>query len=130
MSAPQRGPGRRVLVLGSGAREHALARALARSPSVGSVVVAPGNAGTHAPAREGHAAIRRAPGPLDPASTVELARREDIDLVVVGPEAPLCEGVVDRLAEAGILAFGPRASAAALEGSKAFLKRFATRHGI
>src|SRR5215475_9554025 len=107
---------RKVLVLGSGAREHALARALARSPSVAEVVVAAGNAGTHAPARHGHATIRRAASPLHPSAVVDLARREAIDLVVVGPEAPLCEGVVDALEEARILAFGPRASAAALEG--------------
>ncbi len=110
-----------MLVVGSGGRENALARALARSPGVRSVVVAPGNAGSE----------RRAElAALSPSAVVELARREAADLVVVGPEAPLCEGVVDALAEAGILAFGPRREAAALEGSKAFLKQFATRHGI
>ena len=121
-----------MLVLGGGARESALARAFARSPSVADVVVAPGNAGTVVAARAGNAAIRRGsiPAGLTPEAVVELARRESADLVVVGPEAPLCDGVVDALEAAGILAFGPRKNAAILEGSKAFLKRFATRHSI
>jgi phosphoribosylamine--glycine ligase len=121
-----------VLVLGGGARESALARAFARSPSVAEVVVAPGNAGTVVAAHAGNAAIRRGsiPAGLTPEAVVELARREEADLVVVGPEAPLCDGVVDALEAAGILAFGPRKNAAILEGSKAFLKQFATRHGI
>ena len=119
------------MVLGSGAREHALARALARSPSVVEVVVAPGNPGM-IEARPGCAPIRcsRPTAGLAPESVLELARREEADLVVVGPEAPLVAGVVDALEEAGFLAFGPRRDAAMLEGSKAFLKRFATRHGI
>lgn len=119
-------------MLGSGAREHALARALARSPSVAEVIVAPGNAGTHAEATAASAPIRsaRPSGGLSPVSVLELCRAERADLVVVGPEGPLCEGVVDALTDAGVLAFGPTRDAAVLEGSKAFLKRFATRFGI
>ncbi len=128
----ERRVGRKVLLLGSGGREHALARALARSPSVGEVVVAPGNGGTHASATEHAASIRSAKlaNGLANDSVVALAAREQADLVVVGPEAPLCHGVVDALAAANVPAFGPTRAAAELEGSKAFLKRFAERHGI
>src|SRR5687768_7972704 len=114
---------RRVLVVGSGGREHALAVRLLESPSVGGVVVLPGNAGT-----EGEVLgkpLRRAAG--DP---LEVARREAVDLVVVGPEAPLVAGLADQLRAAGFLVFGPSRSAAELEGSKAFMKEFAARHGI
>jgi phosphoribosylamine--glycine ligase len=114
----------KVLVLGAGGREHALARALARSPSVSEVIVAPGNGGTTAPS------IRSVPSKLDPASVVALAKQEGVGLVVVGPEGPLCAGVVDALEAVGIPAYGPKKDAAELEGSKAFLKAFATRHGI
>ena len=113
----------RVLVVGSGGREHALAVRLLESPSVGSVVVLPGNAGT-----EGEVLgkpLRRASG--DP---LEVARREAVDLVVIGPEAPLVAGLADQLRAAGFLVFGPSRRAAELEGSKAFMKEFAARHGI
>ena len=115
---------RRVLLLGSGGREHALARALAKSPSVIEVVVAPGNAGTRAAATEHAAPIRRAAlaNGLANDSVVELATREEVDLVVVGPEAPLCAGVVDALAAASIPAFGPTGAAARLEGSRSLLE--------
>ncbi|WP_437724389.1 phosphoribosylamine--glycine ligase [Sorangium sp. So ce861] len=118
-------------MLGSGGREHALARALARSPSVAEVIVAPGNAGTSAQGGPDRAPIRRADlAALSPDEATRLAVRERADLVVVGPEAPLCAGVADALAAAGVAVFGPSREAARLEGSKAFLKEFAARHGI
>ena len=127
-----RSSSRKVLVIGSGAREHALARALSRSPSVAEVVVAPGNAGTVSEAAPGLAPIRRRalPGGLDVPALVEAAREERPDLVVVGPEAPLVAGLVDALSADGILAFGPTKAAAILEGSKAFLKDLAAREHI
>ncbi|WP_437937728.1 phosphoribosylamine--glycine ligase [Sorangium sp. So ce341] len=130
-TAKPRRSDRRILVLGSGGREHALARALARSPSVAEVIVAPGNAGTKAQGGPGRAPIRRADlASLSPDEATRLAVRERVDLVVVGPEAPLCAGVADALAAAGVAVFGPSREAARLEGSKAFLKEFAARHGI
>jgi phosphoribosylamine--glycine ligase len=118
---------KRVLVVGKGGREHALASKLIAAPSVGSVIVAPGNAGTARLGRRlgGGKELRNADGPV-----LEVARSERIDLVVVGPEAPLCAGLVDELAAAGIPAFGPSWLGARLEGSKAFMKEFAVRHGI
>ncbi|MBI2390802.1 MAG: phosphoribosylamine--glycine ligase [Deltaproteobacteria bacterium] len=114
----------RVLVVGGGAREHALVKAIARSPLVSETLALPGNAGI---ARE----ARCLPGKADDVPrVVEAARAERVDLVVVGPEAPLCVGLVDALAEAGIRAFGPTRAAAELEGSKAFSKQFMKRHGI
>ncbi|WP_437622508.1 phosphoribosylamine--glycine ligase [Sorangium sp. So ce1151] len=130
-TANSRRSGRRVLVLGSGGREHALARAFARSPSVAEVIVAPGNAGTRAEGGAGRAPIRRVDlASMSPDEATRLAVRERADLVVVGPEAPLCAGVADALAAAGVAVFGPSGEAARLEGSKAFLKEFAARHGI
>lgn len=106
-----------ILVLGSGAREHALVRALSRDGSVAAVIAAPGNPGINAVAR-----CEPLTDVCDAAAVLELAQRYDVDLVVVGPEAPLVAGVADVLRAAGIPVFGPSAAAAALEGSKAFAK--------
>jgi len=107
----------RVLVIGSGAREHALLLCLAGDPQVTALAAAPGNAGT--------ATVAEHPGLADPTSgtaVVALARSWRADLVVVGPEAPLVAGVGDALRDAGIPCFGPTAAAARIEGSKAFAK--------
>lgn len=108
--------GRTCLVLGSGGREHALAWRLANSPSVARVLTAPGNPGTAQVGRNLHTDI------ADGEAVAGLAREHGVDLVVVGPEAPLVAGVADTLAEAGIACFGPSGAAAELEGSKAFAK--------
>ena len=113
-----------VLILGSGGREHALLKACLRSPRVASVRVAPGNGGMALEAE------CLAVDPCDPAAVVALARRVGADLVLVGPEGPLAAGVVDALEAEGILAYGPRASGARLEASKAFCKDFLLRHRI
>lgn len=116
---------RKILVVGSGGREHALSLALLDSPSVREVLVAPGNAGTATCVREDGKTLRNVSGkPLD------IAQQEHVDLVVVGPEAPLCAGLVDELTEAGLLAYGPSRAAAQLEGSKAFMKDFVARHRL
>src|SRR5260221_12139010 len=116
----------KVLVVGSGGREHALALRLLESPSVGEVILSPGNAGTlSAPPALVH---KRLSSSSD--APIVLAKRENVDLVVVGPEGPLCAGLVDDLTREGVLAYGPSKLAAELEGSKAFMKSFAVRHGI
>ncbi|MFF5263564.1 phosphoribosylamine--glycine ligase [Actinomadura viridis] len=114
----------RVLVLGSGGREHALARALHRDPSVTGLFCAPGNPGT-ADIAENHQL-----DPSDPTAVVELAGRLRVELVVVGPEAPLMEGVGDALRRAGIPCFGPDRAAARIEGSKAFAKEIMAAAGV
>jgi phosphoribosylamine--glycine ligase len=117
---------RKVLVVGAGGREHALALGLLESESVAEVLVAPGNAGTQkAPARLGSKTLRTIVGP-----PVEIGQREAVDLVVIGPEMPLCDGLTDELNAAGLTVFGPTRAATRLEGSKAFMKDFAVRHGI
>jgi phosphoribosylamine--glycine ligase len=115
----------RVLVVGSGGREHALAWKIAQSPRVERVLAAPGSDGMAA-----LAACHPGVSAEDVPALVALAVRERADLVVVGPEAPLAAGLVDALRAAGIAAFGPTAAAARLEASKAFAKRFMARHGI
>ena len=116
----------KVLVIGGGGREHALAWKLAQSPRVDEVLVAPGNAGT---ARE--AKCRNVDSKAtDIDALLALVEREGVDVTVVGPEGPLVLGVVDRFRAAGHRIFGPTAAAAQLEGSKAFAKDFLARHGI
>ncbi len=115
-----------LLVVGSGAREHALVAALRDDPDVAGVVCAPGNAGI---ARE--AGVRTTPvDTTDPAGILALAEAEEADLTVVGPEQPLADGVADAFAKAGRLLFGPTRSAARLESSKAFAKAFMARQAI
>jgi len=116
----------RVLIVGAGGREHALAWKCAASERVTEVIVAPGNAGTAAEARVRNADVAAE----DIAALVALARAERIDLTLIGPEAPLVAGIVDAFAAAGLKCFGPRAAAARLEGSKAFSKEFLQRHRI
>lgn len=114
----------RVLVVGSGGREHALAWAIARSARVEKVYVAPGNGGTSSMAENVPIAADRVEELLD------FARARGIDLTVVGPEAPLVAGIVDAFQAAGRRCFGPTRAAARLEGSKVFSKEFMRRHGI
>ena len=115
-----------ILIIGSGGREHALAWKCAQSPRVDEVLVAPGNAGT---ARESK--VRNVPVSSDDIDAlVNLAQAENVSLTIVGPEAPLVAGVVDRFNELGLPCFGPTAAAAQLEGSKAFTKDFLARHKI
>src|ERR1041385_6248050 len=114
----------RVLVVGSGGREHALAWAIAASPLVDKVYCAPGNAGIAEDAECARVAAS------DTGGLIAFCRRAAVDFVVVGPEAPLVAGLVDALEGEGIAAFGPSAAAAALEGSKAFMKDLCARDGI
>jgi phosphoribosylamine---glycine ligase len=114
----------RVLVVGSGGREHALCWAIAASPLCDALFCAPGNPGI----AEEATCVPVAATDID--GIIALCRRERIDFVVVGPEAPLVAGLVDRLEAAGIHAFGPTAAAAALEGSKGFTKDLCAKYGI
>jgi phosphoribosylamine---glycine ligase len=115
----------RVLVVGGGGREHALVRALRRSPQRPEVLAAPGNAGI---ARDG---VECLPTRVDDLAGITAAARErDVGLVVVGPEAPLVAGLVDMLGEAGIRAFGPSAAAARIEGSKSYAKKLMHELGV
>ena len=114
----------RVLVLGSGAREHAIVARLAAETGVGAVVAAPGNPGIAALARTLSADLS------NPDRLIEIAARERIDFTIVGPELPLSLGVRDRFARDGRLLLGPALTAAQLESSKAFAKAFMARHGV
>jgi phosphoribosylamine--glycine ligase len=116
----------KLLVIGAGGREHALAWKLAQSPRVTQVLVAPGNAGTAREDKCRNVAV----GAADIDALLALVREEGIDLTVVGSEAPLVAGIVDRFRAEGLRIFGPTAAAAQLEGSKAFAKDFLARHGI
>ncbi|MGI8591021.1 MAG: phosphoribosylamine--glycine ligase [Nakamurella sp.] len=114
----------RILVIGSGAREHALLRALRRDPAVTDLFVAPGNAGT---------AVVAAARPIDvrnPTAIADLAVSLAVDLVVIGPEVPLVNGAADAVAASGIAVFGPTAAAARIEGSKAFAKEVMAAAGV
>ena len=115
-----------LLIVGSGGREHALAWAAAKSPLTETVFVAPGNAGTAL-----EAGVENVPVSSDDIDALlAFAGSNDIDLTIVGPEAPLVAGIVDRFAAAGLPCFGPSAAAAQLEGSKVFAKDFMARHDI
>jgi phosphoribosylamine--glycine ligase len=114
----------KVLVVGSGAREHALAWKISQSPMLTKLLCAPGNPGMESIAE--CLPIK----PTDIAGVIAAASSHEVDLVVVGPEDPLAAGIVDRLGEAGIRAFGPSGSAARLEASKSFAKGIMERHGI
>ena len=116
----------KVLVIGGGGREHAIAWRSALSPAVSEVIVAPGNAGTAREPKMRNVAIDAD----DTDALLALARDERVALTIVGPEAPLVAGLVDRFVEAGLPCFGPTASAARLEGSKAYSKDFMARHRI
>jgi phosphoribosylamine--glycine ligase len=116
----------KVLIVGGGGREHALAWSCARSARVSEVIVAPGNAGTATEPR-----VRNVPiAVTDIPGMVELARRESVQLTIIGPEGPLVAGIVDAFQGAGLPCFGPNRQAARLEGSKAFAKQFLQRHAV
>src|SRR5574340_738403 len=126
----------RILAIGSGGREHALAWALARSEQFAQVYVAPGNAGTAWAEHTGPDGMRLAPAanvPIpvgDIPALIRFAQENSIALTVVGPEMPLAAGLVDAFQAAGLRAFGPVQNAARLEFSKAFAKEFMRDHGI
>src|SRR5579862_4659305 len=114
----------RVLVIGGGAREHALVARLTTERDVGELICTPGNPGIARLARAVPADV------ADPKALLAVAEREDVDFTIVGPELPLSLGIVDRFIEAHRPIFGPEAAAARLESSKAFAKAFMARHGV
>ncbi|MCJ7776066.1 MAG: ATP-grasp domain-containing protein, partial [Desulfobulbaceae bacterium] len=115
-----------VLIIGGGGREHALAWKAARSSQVDKVFVAPGNAGTAMESKVENIAIAA----TDIVALANFARQTNIELTIVGPEAPLVAGIADAFTEAGLRCFGPTQGASQLEGSKAFCKDFLARHNI
>ena len=119
----------RVLIVGSGGREHALAWKAAQSPRLEQLFVAPGNAGTEV-RWAGGAARNVDIQPHETAALVDFARQQALDLVIIGPEAPLAAGLADALRAAGVPVFGPSRAAAEIESSKAFAKAFMLRHGL
>src|SRR3989344_195910 len=116
----------KVLVIGGGGREHALAWKIAQSPKVTKVFVAPGNAGSAREKKCENVAVQAE----DVDGLLKFAQTSKIDLTIVGPETPLVLGVVDKFKAAGLCCFGPTKAAAQLEGSKAFTKDFLARHKI
>jgi phosphoribosylamine--glycine ligase len=116
-----------VLVIGSGGREHALAWKMAQSPSCNQLFVAPGNAGTEL---EPNMITMPSLNPSNHKAVIDFCKEKQVGFVVVGPEQPLVEGLVDSLSAAGITAFGPSAAAAQLEGSKAFMKNILRKYNI
>ena len=116
----------KILIVGSGGREHALAWKAKQSSKVQAVFVAPGNAGTAIEPGLTNVDIQAD----DIAGLLDFARTRGIDLTIVGPEMPLVKGIVDQFSAAGLACFGPKAQAAQLEGSKSFCKDFMARHGI
>src|SRR4029453_11837975 len=114
----------KILIVGGGGREHALAWKIAQSPLVDTLIAAPGNPGVARHARCVDVGVDAHD------SLVDLAGRERIDLTVIGPEAPLVAGLADRFAAAGLAVFGPSARAAAIEGSKIFAKELMRRYVI
>ncbi|MBT8149510.1 MAG: phosphoribosylamine--glycine ligase, partial [Gammaproteobacteria bacterium] len=115
-----------VLMIGGGGREHALAWKLAQSERVNTVFVAPGNAGTALEPGLENVDLN----PQDFPALVDFVQQQDVSLTVVGPEAPLVDGIVDHFAQHNLPCFGPTANAAQLEGSKSFTKDFLARHKI
>ena len=116
----------KVLVIGGGGREHAIAWKVAQSPRVGEVLVAPGNAGTGREPKSRNVAV----AVDDFHALAALARDEGVALTIVGPEQPLVAGITDHFEAQGLRCFGPTRAAARLEGSKAFAKAFLERHAI
>ena len=114
----------KILVIGSGGREHALLWKLAQSPRVTQLLCAPGNAGTARLATNHQVAAADLP------SLVALVKSQRVDLTIVGPDDPLAEGIVDLFQSEGLRVFGPKAASARLESSKSFAKEFMVRHGI